>query len=76
MNVFENFIKTVNYWIIELKSIFYLLKVAQLIMLLEPQATLHDSALQIKYFFENCPLCNWRMQSLGRSGLWSSQSLN
>ena len=76
MNVFENFIKTVNYLIIELKSVFYLLKVAQLIMLLEPQATLHDSALQIKYFFENCPLCNWRMQRLGRSGLWSSQSLN
>lgn len=39
MNVFENFIKTVNYWVIELKSVFYLLKVAQLIMLLEPQAT-------------------------------------
>lgn len=37
MNVFENFIKTVNYWIIELKSVFYLLRVAQLIMQLEPQ---------------------------------------
>ena len=39
MNVFENFIKTVNYWIIELKSVFYLLKVAQLIMQLKPQTT-------------------------------------